>query len=151
MDWILFFKQPNFKIIEMKKVDSDGFIHPTRTVRPNTIIRYVYNLRVLSYFYDGTADFNWPPKFMHKGPPIEQVTRQDGTDITKQVLEFSGPRKNELVPFSFGLFKRKWKVRYKEPFGIKLSLEEFAEDGGNQTVTVKNIFNQYYQVERDKI
>jgi hypothetical protein len=151
MDWILFFKHPNFKIIEMKRVDSSGFINPTRTVRPNTIIRYVYNLRVLSYFYDGETEFIWPPKFKQKGPPIEKVTRQDGTDITHQVLEFSGPRRNELVPFSFFLFKRKWKIRFKKPLGIKLSLEEFAEDGGNQTITVRNIFNQCYQVGPDKI
>jgi hypothetical protein len=151
MDWILFFKQPNFKIIEMKKVDSSGFMQITKTPRPNTIIKYVYNLKSLSYFYDGTTEFRWPPVFGHRGPPIEKVTRQDGTDITKQVLEFSGPRKNEIVPFSFYLFKRKWKLRYKKPLGIKLSLEEYVEHNDDQPVTVWNIFNQCYQVVPSKI
>lgn len=148
MNVILFFKKPNFKIIEMKKVDSSGYIHPTTIVKPNTIIRYIYNLKILSYFYSGEKEFMWPPQFTNRSPPIESATRIDGTDITKQVLEFAGPRKNELVPFSFHVFKRKWKIRFR-PFGVQLSLEDCIERGGD--VIVKNIFNHCYRVEQDKI
>jgi hypothetical protein len=124
-DAFMFFKRKNFTVTKEFNVGDV------------TVKEYIYNMS--RYFTDV-----WPPNISAgQGFPIMSVIRDDdGTDVTKSVLKFSGPRKNYVHPL--GTLKRK---RYLKiaclglSGGVRFSIEEkFIPYEG--TVTVTDIFGK---------
>ena len=148
LNWItqtlLWIKGRNFTIKSVHHIDREGFIRPG----PGdlfSLTEYVYNLKTMWNYGS-----EWPPKFLSRERPIKKVTRSSGADITNQVLAFSGPRKNELTPLAFVDFNKKWKLRFRAPCGIQLSLETHVEPV-NDTIHIETILNQCFQVEPSRI
>lgn len=88
-DVFMFFKRKNFTVTREFKMGEN--VH---------IWEYTYNMS--RYLTDV-----WPPNTSSSsGFPIKSVIREDdGSDVTENVLKFSGPRKNYVNPVS--LFKKR--------------------------------------------
>lgn len=104
LDVILFFKDTNFTV-------KKEFLLGSSRIR-----EYVYNMK--RYLTDV-----WPPNLLAGGrePPICSVVRDDGVDITRRVMKFSGPRRNYIHPLSLHVIKKKPKITFKV-FGVSVTL-----------------------------
>lgn len=87
MRWLLDTFTPNFTITRQFNTDNI------------TIYEYVYGSK--RYFTD-----IWPPNTRHKGFPIKKVIREDGVDVTVNVLKFSGPLRNYVNPLGTSIMKK---------------------------------------------
>jgi hypothetical protein len=107
MNMILFLKKPNFTIIRTFFIDGNKFTE------------YIYNSK--TYFTDV-----WPPNTSVRGTPIKSVIRDDGKDVTKMAIKFSGPRRCYIHPLSVCSFRKKLRMKYHN-FGVRLYFEDVSE------------------------
>jgi hypothetical protein len=122
MKWLLDMFIPNFTIT--KKI-----IHNKNT----TIYEYVYGSR--RYLTD-----TWPPNIRHNGFPIKSVKRDDGIDVTQNVLKFSGPMRNYVHPLGVCVMKKKVSIKCHQLGGLRFELKDCFEKYKG-TVIVEDIFN----------
>ncbi len=97
-----------------------------------TIHEYVYNSK--TYYSDV-----WPPDTSCRDFPISTVVREDGKNITEQVLKFSGPRRNYVNPISISDFYKRITINLKKFGRIRFEIKEFFKKYCGE-VTVTNIF-----------
>lgn len=116
LDILVFLKKRNFTILREFEY------------RGTMIKEYVYNMK--KYLTDA-----WPPK-RGTGPTIKKVIRdEDGKDITKDALRFSGPMKNYLNPLCAHTSEKKFTVRFVN-FGLQLVYEDVWKPyDGSLTIT----------------
>ena len=117
-DAFMYFKKGNFTVT--KEFEMGGV----------SVKEYTYNM---SRYYTDT----WPPNtVIGSGFPIFKVIREDdGVDITKLVLKFSGPRKNYVNPLSTFVHKNKISINCTN-FGIRVSIKKtWIPYTGNVIVT----------------
>lgn len=116
-DVFVYFKKRNFTVTKEFKIGDV------------TVKEYTYNL---SRYYTDT----WPPNTSAGSLPIHSVIRDDdGLDVTKQVLKFSGPRKNYVNPLGTFTSKKKIHVNFVN-LGVQFKFEEtWVPYTGKVTVT----------------
>lgn len=119
MRWLLDTFVPNFTV-------TRSFVHEDKT-----IYEYVYSSK--RYLTD-----TWPPKTNHFGFPIKKVIREDGKDVTENVLRFSGPKRNFVHNLGVCTIKKKIFTKFHN-FGIRITIEDYIEKY-NGTVYVSDIF-----------
>lgn len=119
LDILVFLKKKNFTVTKEFSMGNNGII----------LKEYVYNMS--RYLTDV-----WPPVTSAPGFPIQSVIREkDGLDITKRVIQFSGPKKNYVNPLATYTKKRRVSVSFIN-LGIRISVENSWEPyEGNIIVT----------------
>lgn len=110
---------------------SNFTITKTFKHKKTTIYEYVYGSK--RYLTDV-----WPPNIRHHGFPIKSVIRDDGEDVTKNVLRFSGPMRNYVHPLGVCKMYKKLSVKYNKFGRIHFEFEDHIEDYTG-TVTVQDI------------
>lgn len=120
MIWFIDTLLPNFTIT--RRFENDGV----------QITEYIYGSK--RYLTDV-----WPPdKIRRIGFPIRSVIRDDGVDVTENVLKFSGPMRNHIHPLGVCLIKKRISIKIKN-FGIRFELVDYIERYYG-TVQVTDIF-----------
>lgn len=115
----------------------------TVTRRFDNITEYIYGSK--RYLTDV-----WPPDTTRRpGFPIRSVIRDDGVDVTKNVLKFSGPMRNYVHPLGVCLIKKKISVKFQN-FGIRFELCDYLEMYSG-TVYVTDIFGQLRTIHVEQI
>lgn len=108
MRWLIDTLLPNFT--KTKTFESDGV----------EITEYIYGSK--RYLTDV-----WPPNIRSgSGFPIRSVIREDGVDVTQNVLKFSGPMKNHIHHLGVCIIKKRISVKIKN-FGIRFELVDYIE------------------------
>ena len=127
MMWLIDTFLPNFTKIRSFKSDDVE------------ITEYIYGSK--RYFTD-----TWPPK-RGIGFPIKSVIRDDGIDVTKNVLSFSGPMRNLVHPLGVCNMTKRISVKFVN-FGIRFELIDYIERYSG-TVTVIDIFGNLKTIRFD--
>jgi hypothetical protein len=122
LDLLLFFKRKNFTITDT--LDYEG----------KEVYEYEYNFK--KYLTD-----IWPPDTITRGPVIKSVIREDGVDVSGHVLQFAGPRKNVINPLGLVSYRRKLRIRFIWPGGIRISYK-LVPVPFHGRVSVVDIFNK---------
>lgn len=109
------------------------------TITPNFTITRRFDNGIVEYVYSSKKYFTdvWPPKTCTSFP-IKSVIREDGVDVTRNVLKFSGPKRNYINPLGVQLIKKKVTWKYHN-FGIRFELGDYFEEY-HGTITVTDIF-----------
>ena len=122
MRWLIDTLLPNFT--KTKTFECDDLV----------ITEYIYGSK--RYMTDV-----WPPNIRRgTGFPIKSVIRDDGIDVTQNVLKFSGPMKNYIHPLGVCIIKKRISIKIKN-FGIRFELVDYIEKFSG-TVAVTDIFGQ---------
>lgn len=108
LDILLFFKKKNFT--RTREVDIGNGV---------VLTEYVYNMR--KYFTDV-----WPPKMAGRDFPIRHAIREDGLDITTNILSFAGPMKNYINPIGAYTRRKKLSIEFVNA-GFRITFKEVWE------------------------
>jgi hypothetical protein len=108
MKWIIDMFIPNFTV-------TKKFKH-----QKVTIYEYVYGSK--RYLSD-----TWPPNIRHTGLPIKSVKRDDGVDVTENVLKFSGPMRNYVHSLGVCKITKKLGIKSHKFGGVRFELCDHIE------------------------
>lgn len=127
MRWLIDTFLPNFT--KIRTFESDG----------DEITEYIYGSK--RYLTD-----TWPPK-RGIGFPIKSVIREDGTDVTHNVLKFSGPMRNFVHHLGICEITKRIRIKFIN-FSIRFELVDYIERYSG-TVTVTDIFGNLKTIRFD--